>query len=187
MWTPTSSVHGVVDATTNSHGLQKSRYCTAALWEGEHPDPCLDRLLLLFSSMHQRRFSFILLRFALGNYLLQITKAKDVADYFLQITKKIMLQIQGKKWLNWLHSILGRISTDLKKLLERYAVNICCFNSGWGSFSKSKPQSSLGTMQAWFPTGKLICGSGSCVPPCACQFSRSDLGYMRHCHVDHSL
>ena len=33
-------------------------------------DPCQDRLLLLCSSRHQRRFSFIMLRFALGDYLL---------------------------------------------------------------------------------------------------------------------
>ena len=51
--------------------------------------------------------------------------------------------MQGEKWLNWLHSILGRFSTDFRKLLsstgwvlERYEVNICCLNSGWGSFSK---------------------------------------------------
>ena len=112
-----------------------------------------------------------MLRFALG-------------DYFLQITKKRMLQMQGKKWLNWLYSILGRFSTGFKKLLQKYALNICYLNSGWGSFSKSKLQSSLGIMQAWFPKGKLICGPGSCVLPRTCWFSKPGLSFLCHCHVD---
>ena len=58
-----------------------------------------------------------MLRFALG-------------DYFFQITKKRMLQKQGKKWLKWLYSVLGRFSTDFRNLLQRYALNICCLNSG---------------------------------------------------------
>ena len=114
-----------------------------------------------------------MLRFALG-------------DYILRITKKRMLQMQGKKWLNWLHSVLGRFSTDFRKLLQGYALNICCFNPGQGSFSKSKPQSSLGTMQAWFLMGKPICGPGSCVLPHAYWFSKPGLSYIRHCHVDQS-
>ena len=120
-------------------------------------------------ALHQGRSSFIMHRFASG-------------DYLLQITKKRMLQMQGKKWLNWLHSIPGRFSRDFRKLLQRYAVNICCLNSEWGIFSKSKPQSSLDIMQAWFPVGKRICGPGSWVPPCTCQFSEPGLSYINHCH-----
>ena len=57
-----------------------------------------------------------MLRFALRDYFLQITK--DVTEYFLQINEKKMLQMQGNdEWLVWLHSILGRISTDFRKLL----------------------------------------------------------------------
>ena len=55
----------------------------------------------LSNSIHQRRFSFIILRFALGNYFLQIAKEKDVTDYFLQINKKKMLQMQGNDKSNW--------------------------------------------------------------------------------------
>ena len=40
-----------------------------------------------------------------------------LGDYLLQITKERMLLMQGGKWLNWLHSILGRFSTDFRKLL----------------------------------------------------------------------
>ena len=42
-----------------------------------------------------------MLRFALGNYFLQIAKEKDVTDYFLQINKKKMLQMQGNDKSNW--------------------------------------------------------------------------------------
>ena len=52
-------------------------------------------------------------RFGLGDYLLQIIKEKML----LITTKKRILQVQGEKWLNWLHSILGRFSTDFRKLL----------------------------------------------------------------------
>ena len=36
--------------------------------------------------------------------------------------------------------------------------------SGWGRFFFSKSHSSLSTMQAWFRTGELIRGHGSCLP-----------------------
>ena len=53
--------------------------------------------------------------------------------------------------------------------------------SGWGSFSKSKSHSSLGTMQAWFPTGELIYGHGSC-PPTSLPtgFFESGLSHISH-------
>ena len=41
-----------------------------------------------------------------------------------------------------------------------YAASI----QGEGILAKSKSQSGLGMMQAWFPTGEPICGRGSCVP-----------------------
>ena len=51
-------------------------------------------------------------RFSVGVCLLQITKER-----MLLITpKKRMLQMQGEKCLNWLHSILERFSTDFRKL-----------------------------------------------------------------------
>ena len=39
-------------------------------------------------------------------------KGKNVANYF----KQKDVTDQGGKWLNWLHSILGRFSTDFRKL-----------------------------------------------------------------------
>ena len=54
-------------------------------------------------------------RFTLDDYLLQITKEKEVANPYRE---KGYLQMQRKKWLNWLHSILGRgLGSDFRKLL----------------------------------------------------------------------
>ena len=50
-------------------------------------------------------------RFTVGDYLLQTTK-DNAANYF----KEKDVTAQGEKWLNWLHSILGRFSTDFRKL-----------------------------------------------------------------------
>ena len=50
MWTPACSVRGVEAETRQIHTdyLWRKRDCTATLSRGERPDPCLDRLLLLF-------------------------------------------------------------------------------------------------------------------------------------------
>ena len=99
-------------------------------------------------------------------------KGKNAANYF----KEKAVTAQEGKWLNWLHSILGRFSTDF-----RHSVNICGFNPRWGSFSKSKPHSSLCTLQAWFPTGEPVCGHGSCVLDLApTGFSEWELRYVSH-------
>ena len=47
-------------------------------------------------------------------------KGKNVATYF----KEKDVTDQGEKWLNWLHSILGRFSTDFRKLkvLSKYLL-----------------------------------------------------------------
>ena len=52
-------------------------------------------------------------RFALGDYLLLIMKERVL----LTTSKKRMWPMQVKEWLNWLHSIVGRFSTDFRKLL----------------------------------------------------------------------
>ena len=39
-------------------------------------------------------------------------KEQNAANYF----KEKDVTAQGGKWLNWLHSILGRFSTDFRKL-----------------------------------------------------------------------
>ena len=46
-------------------------------------------------------------------------------------------------------------------------MNVCCLNAGWGSFSKTKSHSGLGSMQAWFSAGEPIHGCGPCVPDLA--------------------
>ena len=106
-------------------------------------------------------------------------KGKNAANYF----KETDVTDQGGKWLNWLHSILGRFSTDFRKLktLSKHLLP----NSGWESFSKSKSHSSLCTMQAWFSMGKLSHGHGS-RPPTSLPtgFSEWGLGHISHAWND---
>ena len=179
---------------THSHGLQKS-----GGEKGQHGHslseraPCLDRLLLLSGSITSKQ---VLIHYAQVCFKwspFTDNKEKDVADYYFPITKKNMLQMQGKKvvelvtpllLLLLLLLLLRRFSTDFRKLLQRFALNICYLNSGWGSLGRGKPQRGLGIMQAWFPMGKPICGPGSCVPPRACLFSEPGLSYIHHCHGD---
>ena len=76
------------------------------------PNPCLDRLLLLFWVQYIKGWSSFT-RFAVGDYLLQITKERML----LITSKNRMFANQGEKWLNWLRFILGRFSSDVRKLL----------------------------------------------------------------------
>ena len=43
-------------------------------------------------------------------------KGEDVANY---IKEEGYLQMKREKWSNWLHSILGRFSSDFRKLKTR--------------------------------------------------------------------
>ena len=92
MQSPASGVHSVVDATNKftrtTKVLWRKRDSLATLRERELPDPCLDRLLLFFNSIHQRRFSFIMLKFPLGNYFLQITKERILLITSYRLTRK---------------------------------------------------------------------------------------------------
>ena len=65
-------------------------------------------------------------RFALGGYLLQKTKER-----MLLITSKrrIFINVKGKV-VELVTLVLGRFSIDFRKLLYRYAVKVCCLNSG---------------------------------------------------------
>ena len=77
---------------TNSHGLQKpveKRDSMAALWVRERaPTPAWTGFYYFLGALHQRRFSFVMLRSALG-------------DHFLQVTKKRMLQMQENDKSDW--------------------------------------------------------------------------------------
>ena len=61
-------------------------------------------------------------------------KGKNAANYF----KEKDVTDQGEKWLNWLHSILGRFSTDFRKL-KINSVNIYCLNPGLSTFVYIRP------------------------------------------------
>ena len=146
MWTLACEVHVLWLQQTNSHGLQKSYGGKGTAWPlskwERGPDPCLDRLLLLFWV----------------HYI-----EDGVGDYLLQITKERMLLITAKRRIKRKSGWTG-YTPYLGGLAQTLAVNICCLNPGWGSFSKSESHSSLGTMQVSFPMGKPICERGSCVP-----------------------
>ena len=70
--------------------------------------------IAFLGTLHPGWSSFTVHRFSVGDHLLQVTpfKGKNVANYF----KEKDVTHQGGKWLNWLHSLLGRFSTDFRKL-----------------------------------------------------------------------
>ena len=168
----------------NSHGLQKSCREKGTAWPlskwerergpertQESPTPawtsfyCFSghitsrMVLIYYAQVHCRWLPFT------------DNKGKNVANYF----KEKDVTDQGVKWLNWLHSILGRFSTDFRKLkiLSKHLLP----QSRVREFSKSKSHSSLGTMQAWFPTGEPVRGCGSCLPNLTpTGFSKWELG-----------
>ena len=99
MWTPTHSVHGVVDVMNKftqtaevlwgkgmawSFSMPKEWHLPGMASLSERaPQPLPGQVFIAFlGALYQGRSSFIMQRFALG-------------DYLLQITKKRMLQMQG--------------------------------------------------------------------------------------------
>ena len=119
--TPSSGIRMLWMRWTNSHGLQKScgeKGMTQPLWVRERLDPCLDKLYCFLIASHQRRFSFIMLRFVLGDYFLQITKERMLLITSYCLTKKKCCKCKG------MIRVIGRvtlrpweISTDFRKLL----------------------------------------------------------------------
>ena len=147
-------------SNTHTHGLQKSCGEKRAMrllskLERGPLTPAGQAFIVFLGTLHRGWSSFTMCMFTTGDYLLKRTKDRTL----LITSKRRMLQLKGEvahiPYLGGLAQTLGR---------WRYSVNICCLNSGWGSFNKSKSHSSLGTMQAWFPTGELIHGRGSCLP-----------------------
>ena len=69
-------------------------------------------VIAFLGTLHGGLSSFSMHRFAISDYLLQTTKERML----LITSTRRMLQMQGEEWLNWLHSILGRFSTDFRKL-----------------------------------------------------------------------
>ena len=110
---------------TNSHRLQKSwgekgrhghslseREGKRARESPREHNPCLDRFLLLFWAHYMR---MVLIYYAQVHYRwLPFTdnQGQNAANYF----KEKDVTAQGRKWLNWLHFILGWFSTDFRKL-----------------------------------------------------------------------
>ena len=131
--------------------------------------------IAFLDTLHPGWSSFTMHRFTTGDYLLRTTK-----DRMLPVTsKRWKLQLKGKSSWTGYTPYLGGLAQTLRS--QRYSVNICCLNSWWGSFTKSKSHSSLGTMQAWFPTGEPIHGRGSCPPTLLpTGFSKWGLGHISY-------
>ena len=97
----------------------------------------------------------------------------------LNTSKEDICNVKGEV-VQTLGSRPGRSSPDFRKI-KIFSKHLLA--SGWGScFSKSKFHSSLSTMQAWFPTGELIHGRGSC-PPTSLPTGFSEWGLS---HVSHA-
>ena len=123
MWTLASSVHGVVDVTNKITWTAEVLWRKGMAWPLSEGESTLTLAWTGFycflGALYQGRSSFIMLRFALS-------------DYFLQITKRRMLQMQGNDKSDWSGYIpsLEWLSKDFKELLQRYTLNIHCLNSG---------------------------------------------------------
>ena len=167
MRTLASSVHGVVDEMKQIHTDSWSPVEKKGPWghslKGRAPQPLPGQAFIGFLIAYIKKGSFIMLRFALGNYFLQITKERMLLITSYRLTKKKCCKCKGMIRVIGLVTLqsLGELAqTSGSYFKDMHAVSIWCFTSGWGSFSKSKPQSSLGTMQAWFPKGEPIHGFG---------------------------
>ena len=100
--------------TWTAEVLWRTRDGMAPLWVREGPDPWVgfycfsgyitSRIVLIYYA--QVRFRWL---------LFTDNKGEEVANYYKE---KGYLQMQRKKWLNWLHSILGRFSADFRKLFQ---------------------------------------------------------------------
>ena len=129
---------------TNTHGLQKScggkqMAWPLSKWEGERVrglERAQERELTptwtgfyCFSGQITWRMALIYYAQVHCRWLpFKDNKGQNTANYF----KEKDVIAQGG---NCSHSILGWFSTDFRKL--KILRNICCLNSGWGSFSKT--------------------------------------------------
>ena len=91
--------------------VEKKRWHGHSLSEGEgerarEPDPCLDRLLLLFWVHYSEDDPHLLCTGSPQVITFYRYKGKNVANYF----KEKDVTDQGVKWLNWLHSSLGDLA-----------------------------------------------------------------------------
>ena len=123
--------------------------------KGRVPWPFPWQAFIVFPGpLDQRRSSFTMQRFVLGGYLCRHRRGCS------WIHQKRIFAMQREKWSQGLGSKPGRSSPDFRKIktLSKHLLASGYF------FSKSKSHSSQGTMQAWFPTGELIHGRGSCLP-----------------------
>ena len=123
MQTLASSVHSVVNGTNKFARTTEScggKGTARPLSQGESTSSLvLTGFYWLSNSMYQRRSSFIIHRFALGNYILQRAKERMLLITSYRLTRKKCCKCKGMLKSNWsgYTSVLGTISTDFRKLL----------------------------------------------------------------------
>ena len=103
--------------TTELLWRKRDRMTTLSKWERgqegqREPRPCLDRVLLLFWAHYMRMVLIYYAQVHCRWFPFTDNKGKNAANYF----KEKDVTDQGGKWLNWLHSRLGRFSSDFRKL-----------------------------------------------------------------------
>ena len=110
------SVRDVVAETRQIHMdyrvLGRKRDSTATLSRGESPDPCLDRLLLLFWAHYIEDGPHLLCTGSLE--VVTENKGEDVANYIKK--RRIFANVKGKV-VEPVTLGLGRFSIDFRKLL----------------------------------------------------------------------
>ena len=96
---PAQGIRVLWQQWTNSHGLQKScgeKAMAQPLSQGESATTlALTGFYWLSNSIHQRWFSFIILRFALGNYFLQIATERMLLITSYRLTRKKCCKCKG--------------------------------------------------------------------------------------------
>ena len=99
MRTPSSEVHILWMQQTNSHGLPKSCGEKGTVRPLSQRESTLTLALTGFywlsNSIHQRRFSFIMLRFPLGDYFLQIAMERMLLITSYRLTRKKCCKCKG--------------------------------------------------------------------------------------------
>ena len=83
-------------------------------WERQGPNLCLDWLLLLFWAHYMENGPHSLCTGCFRWLPFTDNKGEEVANYYRE---KGYLQMQRKKWSNWLHFVFERFGIHFRKLL----------------------------------------------------------------------
>ena len=161
IWTPAHRVHVLWLQQTNSHGL------LSPVEERGHHGHSLKRrvprllpwqaFIAFLGTLPRGWSSFTKHRFTLGGYHLQITKERLL---LIISKKKDICKCKGTGGWTGYTPYLGGLAQILGSYFKNIQWTFAASIQGEEILAKSKSQSDLGTMQAWFPMGKPIRGHG---------------------------